>query len=33
MAELVTQRDFRPASIVAAAVQLAVSLIVVASIA
>ncbi|CAN7310988.1 DUF350 domain-containing protein [Terrabacter sp. LjRoot27] len=33
MAELVTQRDFHPASIVAAAVQLAVSLIVVASIA
>ncbi|WP_330474045.1 DUF350 domain-containing protein [Terrabacter sp. C0L_2] len=33
MAELVTQREFHPASVVAAAVQLAVSLIVVASIA
>jgi hypothetical protein len=33
MAELVTQRDFHPASIVAAVVQVAVSLVVVASIA
>jgi hypothetical protein len=33
MAELVTRRDFHPASIVAAAVQVAVSLVVVASIA